>query len=175
MAIELTKTPPTSSASVGAEVPDLYKEGMVAGIIGAATIAVWFLILDTFKGHPLYTPTLLGTALFGGVKVLTAPETLTASLQMTLLYTWVHGLIFVIIGGAASLLLGWMEKKPELGFGIVLLLAAFMFGFIAVTMLFAEPVLQALTLPAILLGNLLGAVAMGAYFWRRHPYLTIRP
>jgi len=175
MATELAKTPPTSLASAGAEVSDWYQEGIVAGMIGAATVAVWFLILDTFRGHPLYTPSLLGTALFGGREVLTAPETLTASFQMTLLYTWVHGLVFVVIGGLASLLLGRAEKNPDWGFGILLLFAIFMFGFVVVTMSFAEPVLHALTWPAILLGNFLAAVAMGTYFWRRHPDLTIRP
>jgi hypothetical protein len=144
-------------------------------MIGAATLAVWFLMLDTFKGRPLFTPSLLGTALFRGGEGLTAPETLTVSLQMTFLYTWVHGLVFGVIGGLAALLLGRAEKNPDLGFGILLLFAVFMSGFILITMLFAEPVLQALTLPAILLGNLLAAMAMGAYFWRRHLYLIIRP
>ena len=51
----------------------------------------------------------------------------------------------------------------------------FEFGFLAMALLFAEPVLHALTWPAILGGNLLAALAMGAYFWRRHPDLQIFP
>jgi hypothetical protein len=35
----------------------LPQEGIVAGVIGAATVAIWFLILDTLKGRPFYTPT----------------------------------------------------------------------------------------------------------------------
>ena len=31
---------------------------------GAATIAIWFAVLDVVSGRPLYTPTVLGTALF---------------------------------------------------------------------------------------------------------------
>lgn len=29
---------------------NLYEEGIVAGLLGAATIAVWFLILDAIQG-----------------------------------------------------------------------------------------------------------------------------
>ncbi len=44
----------------------VYLEGIIAGVIGAATIAIWFLILDTIDSRPLYTPSVLGTVLFGG-------------------------------------------------------------------------------------------------------------
>src|SRR3990170_227162 len=46
------------------EVSKVYVEGIIAGLIGAATIAIWFLILDVLDGRPLHTPTVLGTALF---------------------------------------------------------------------------------------------------------------
>jgi hypothetical protein len=36
-------------------------------------------------------------------------------------------------------------------------------------------VLQAISWPSILIGNLLAAAAMGLVFWRRHPRLVIRP
>ena len=61
------------------------------------------------------------------------------------------------------------------GFGILLLFFIFEAGFMAACMLFAEPVLQALTWPAIAVGNLLAALAMGAIFWRAHRSLTVQP
>ena len=42
----------------------VYQDGIVAGILAAIAVAVWFLIFDTARGHPLYTPSVLGTALF---------------------------------------------------------------------------------------------------------------
>src|SRR5204863_4981813 len=42
----------------------LYQEGLIAGLVGAATVALWFLLVDTVQGRPLYTPTVLGSALF---------------------------------------------------------------------------------------------------------------
>jgi len=84
-------------------------------------------------------------------------------------------LAFLIIGVGASRLLGIAERNPSFGFGIVLLFVVFEFGFLLACMLFAEPVLRALTWPEVLVGNLLAAAAMAAVFWRRHPRLAIRP
>ena len=33
------------------------REAIVTGLLGAATIMIWFLILDVVNGRPLYTPT----------------------------------------------------------------------------------------------------------------------
>jgi hypothetical protein len=158
-----------------AEVSQLYLEGIIAGVIGAATIAIWFLVLDTVYGRPLYTPTVLGTALFRHGEGLAAPENLPISIEMTWMYTWVHGLAFCVIGGVASRLLALAERNSNLGFGILLLFVFFEFGFVATASVFAEPVLHALTWPAIIVGNLLAAASMAGYFWRRHPNLTVRP
>ena len=85
-------TPEPSSTADSARI---YQEGLVAGLIGAATVALWFLILDTVNGRPLSTPTLLGTALFRRGAALAAPETLPVSLEMVAMFTWVHALVFV--------------------------------------------------------------------------------
>jgi len=166
---------PAPAASPPAETSRLYQEGIVAGVIGAATIAVWFLLLDTIEGRPLYTPTVLGTALFRRGAGLVSPGALPVSFEMVLMYTWVHGLVFCVVGGIVSRLLAVAEQKLDLGFGILLLFVVFEFGFIAAAMVVAEPILHALAWPAVLVGNLLAAAAMGLYFWRRHPHLRIRP
>ena len=165
-------TPDPSSTADSARV---YQEGLVAGLIGAATVALWFLILDTVNGRPLSTPTLLGTAIFRHGTGLAAPATLPVSLEMVAMFTWVHALVFVALGGLASRLLGLAERNPSVGFGVLLLFAVFQFGFIIAAMLFAAPVLHALTWPAILAANVLATATMGAYFWLRHPTLTVSP
>ena len=165
----------TPRETTGSEVARLYQEGIVAGVLGAATIAVWFLILDTINGRPLYTPTVLGTALFKHGQGLESPGTLTVSGDMVLVVTWVHLLIFAVIGGAASRLLALAEQEPNVGFGVLLLFVVFEFGFVLSAMSFAQPVLQALDWSAILVGNLLAAAVMAVYFWRRHPHLRIEP
>ncbi len=153
----------------------LYGEGIVAGVIGAATVAVWFLLVDVVRGRPLYTPTVLGTALFRRGAGLESPDTLPVSVEMVLMFTWVHGLAFAAIGGLASRLLGVAERNPSLGFGVLLLFVVFEAGFTVAAMLFAQPVLKALTWPAILVANLLAAVAMALWFRWRHPALRVSP
>jgi len=117
----------------------------------------------------------LGTALFRGGAGLDSPETLPISFDMVLVFTWIHVLVFGVIGGIAAHLLALVERRPNLGFGVVILFVVFEFGFIAVAMVFAEDVLHALAWPAILVGNTLAAASMAAYLWHRHPHLRIEP
>jgi hypothetical protein len=175
MTVQQEVSTSTEPVSTSVEAAKIYEEGIVAGLIGAATIAIWFLILDVIQGRPLYTPTVLGTALFRGGARLSSPESLASSFELVLWFTWVHVLVFVVIGGAAAGLLRLAERDPNFGFGILLCLVVFMFGFIGVSLMFAEGVLHALAWPTILIGNLLATGAMAWYFWRRHPHLTIWP
>ncbi len=147
----------------------LLREGVVAGIIGAAAIAIWFLIVDAIEGRPLYTPTVLGTALVQRGQELTPFEDLPVSLGMVLLYTVVHGLAFCILGYVTVRLFIAAERHPSLMFGLLLFSIFFFCGFMTVTFLVALPVLEALTRPAIVVGNILAALVMGGFLWRRHP------
>ena len=45
----------------------ILREGVVGGLIGAAVVALWFLLFDLARGKPLLTPALLGAAVFYGV------------------------------------------------------------------------------------------------------------
>jgi hypothetical protein len=152
-----------------------YVEGIRAGLAGAVTIAVWFAILDGLRGRLFFTPTVLGTALFRGGAGLGDPASLAPSFEMVVSFTWVHMLVFLLFGMAAALLLERAEHDPHAGFGILLLFFIFEAGFMGACMIFAEPVLHALTWPAIAVGNLLAAFAMGAVFWRAHRSLTVEP
>ena len=167
----------TSPAARGIEAPGVptavYAEGLIAGVVGAAVVALWFLIIDTVKGHPFHTPMVLGSALFRGGEGVAA--TTPVDFEVVLTFTWVHVLVFLVIGVAAARLLALAERNPSFGFGIVLLFVFFEFGFLLACTLFAEPVLEALAWPEVLIGNLLAAAAMAAVFWRRHPSLVIRP
>jgi len=168
-------TSPALPHSVAPNISRVAQEGIAAGIIGAAVVALWFLILDLLSGRPLYTPTVLGTALFRSGRGLATPESLPISIEMVLMYTWVHALAFCVIGGAASRLLALSEKNPHLGFGVILLFVVLEFGFLLAAAVFAEALLGALAWQAVLVGNLLAAAGMALYLWRRHPTLEIRP
>jgi hypothetical protein len=175
MAVQSGTTSAPSTTSPSSTITNIYFEGIVAGVIGAATVAIWFFVVDLFSGRPFYTPSVLGTALFRQGIGLDQPQSLPISFEMVLLYTWVHGMAFCVIGGLASKLLAVAEHNLNLGFGILLLFVIFEFGFVGAAFIFAEPILQALAWPTILFGNLLAAIGMATYFWRRHLNMTIRP
>jgi hypothetical protein len=167
-----SSAPQTSSSTVDSRV---YQEGLVAGILGALTIAVWFLVIDMMHGRPFYTPTVLGTALFGrGVWPATL-EAVVPSFEMVAMFTWVHLMVFAVIGVVAAHLIAAAERNPSLGFGIVLLFVILEACFTVAAMIVAEPVLRALTWQAILAANFLAAAVMAGYFWLRHPTLQMRP
>ncbi|MEX2282833.1 MAG: hypothetical protein WEE89_10165 [Gemmatimonadota bacterium] len=44
------------------------REGILAGIIGAASVAIWFFILDAPQGRLLFTPAALGSGFLLGAR-----------------------------------------------------------------------------------------------------------
>ena len=145
----------------------LAREALVTGLIGAATIAIWFLVLDTIQGQPLSTPTLLGTTL---LELSRGPIGLEQSaLTAVLGYTIVHGIAFGLFGFVAVQLFAAAERHPAFVFALLLISIFFFSAFLTGAYLFATPVFEALSVPMVLIGNLLAALAMGGYLWRKHP------
>ena len=175
MTTPLTETTAAWPHGRASEAVKLYQEGMIAGTCGAATMSLWFFILDMLAGHPLSTPHVLGTALFTGGGGLVPPAHVEFSLGMVVAFTGIHWLVFALIGGLASRLLELAEHNPNLGFGVLLLFVLFEGGFLGGAMMFAEPVLHALAWQAVLVGNLFAAMVMGGYLWRRHSHMVIYP
>src|SRR5215472_8615219 len=94
-------------------------DGVIAGLIGAAIVAVWFLFMDAVTRLPLYTPTVLGEGFFLGEQGLTSNAGEQVSLKLTLIYSGVHGLVFMVLGVIAAYFL--LLPKRKLHFGIALL------------------------------------------------------
>jgi hypothetical protein len=173
-------TPTTVSGSSQVSVPTVdtarvYQEGIIAGLLGALAVALWFFVVDLVHGRPFYTPTILGTALFGRGVWPSTLETVPPSFEMVAMFTWVHLLAFAVVGVVVARLIATAERNPSLGFGFVLLFVILEACFTAAIMIVAAPVLRALTWPAILVANLLAAAVMAGYFWLRHPTMAMRP
>ena len=174
MALQPHTTSRPTVVSEPREISGVYVQGVLAGLIGAATVAIWFFALDLYNGRPFYTPNVLGAALSlaGDGR---DPTTVPISMEFVVFYSWIHVLVFCVIGGLASKLLSLAERDINYGFGILLLFIIFEFGFVVAAMVFAEPILRALTWPAVLLGNLMAAAAMAGYFRCHHSKLRISP
>jgi hypothetical protein len=143
------------------------RDAVVAGLLGAATIMVFFLALDTLAGRPLHTPAVLGSVLLG--RDVSTPEGLPVSLPVVLLYTAVHSLAFLAVGYVAAWLFAVAAHHPQWIFGLLLFFILFFCAFLAVPVVTEPSVFRVVTIPKILGGNLLAAAAMGAHLWRRHP------
>jgi hypothetical protein len=141
------------------------REGIWAGLLGAAAVAIWFLVYDTAAGVPLRTPALLGAALFQGLR---EPSAVQITLPLVLQYTVVHGAAFVAFGIAAAGLLTLADRDPRLLFGLVMLFCCFEVSFAALLTILAEWLLEAIPWWTILGGNLLAAIVMLGFFFREH-------
>jgi len=83
MTVQIGTMRSSTSDTYTSDISKLYLDGIVAGIIGAATIVILFLIWDTINGQPLHTPSVLGTALFGRGEGLSSPENVRFSLEIS--------------------------------------------------------------------------------------------
>lgn len=142
-------------------------DGLFAGIIGAGIVAVWFLILDSLHGRPLYTPLLLGTLLLHGPQSMSTTIPLTA--QPVAVYTGVHVVAFLFVGIAASYM--WSLFDLHAGMGVVLLFAFVVFeaGFFILDLALGHSLLGFLGLAAVGVGNVLAAAGMAFFLHKQHP------
>jgi len=145
----------------------VFRDGVVAGLLGAAGVAVWFLVVDVIAGHPLYTPEFLGRAMFGvlgrGIESHDATYFVGA-------YTLFHVTAFVIVGVVASMLITASRKAPQFTAGMALFFAVFEVGFYFLSlMLSSADIMGSLAWYQILAANLLASALTGGYLLKRHP------
>jgi hypothetical protein len=141
------------------------REGIVAGVIGAAVVAIWFFVFDLLRGRPFLTPTLLGSFVFFGVNT---PAGVTPSAGPILGYTVLHGLAFIAFGIVAATMMAMSEREPSLFIAFVILFVAFEVFFFGVLSIVGDAMQAALVWWAVLVGNLLASIAMLWFFFRAH-------
>ncbi len=140
----------------------VFKEGLVAGLLGAWTIALWFFMVDMGRGQPFFTPGALGSALFLGS---TDPTAVSVSVATVAGYSIFHLGIFFALGFVAAAIAGYAEETPPLIIAAAMLFIAFLAFFMGLIALSAEFLLNELTWWAIVVGTLLAILAMGYYLW----------
>ena len=144
------------------------REGFVAGLLGAAIVAVFFAVVNVFGGHsPFYTVDHLGRALVG-----TPPAGSPGSAAgPALAYNGLHLLVFLLLGFALAWLTAKTEQHPAFWylafFGLV---AAFIYDFFFLMML-AGRATGGLPWAQVAIGSFLAVVGMIGYLLRLHPGL----
>jgi hypothetical protein len=146
----------------------IIREGLFAGLLGAAAVAVWFLIIDLITARVFFTPAALGSAVLFGARDLAEVQVTAATV---LGYSLLHGAAFITAGIVAAAVVHQAEETPPLLLGFVLLTVTFGTLIVGLIAIVAEWILQALAWWSIMIGTLLGAGAMGVYLWRSHPVI----
>ncbi|MGQ0767245.1 MAG: hypothetical protein ACT4OZ_16475 [Gemmatimonadota bacterium] len=147
---------------------NLLREGLIAGILGAASVALWFFILDAFAGRPFFTPAVLGAALLGAIGGEFGGRGMATHV---VIYTVFHFAAFVAVGLAAAWVLRVLEKRPSMVAGFVMLFAMLEIAFLAGTAVVAgSEVFGTYAWWQFGVANVIAAVLMGRYLWRAtHP------
>ncbi|MEO7085617.1 MAG: hypothetical protein ABI442_01295, partial [Gemmatimonadaceae bacterium] len=85
----------------------ILRDGVVAGLLGAASVALWFFCVDLFVGHPFQTPFVLGRGLLGIIGV--APTNVPLVVAT---YTVFHFVAFLGVGMLTAAIVHWAERVP---------------------------------------------------------------
>ncbi len=141
-------------------------EGTDVGLIGGMAVAAWFLILDSFAGHPFQTPSLLGQTLLLGNR---APEPGGLAFGAILLYTAFHFIVFALFGMGLVALVHWAIENPVVRYALLPVFLVFEVMFYGLLQVFSERTDELFPFWAVVSANTLAAVCMAAYLWRRHP------
>jgi hypothetical protein len=145
-----------------------WKQGLMVGLIGAVTVAVWFFILDMVRGRPFFTPAALGSTVFLGVRDL---DSVQVTVGIILGYSAVHLAAFILLGTLVVVIARRARTTPPLILGALLVFVTFQALFMGVLAIAAEHLLGALAWWGVAIGNLLAAVTMGYYVWEKDPAL----
>ena len=144
------------------------RDGIVAGILGATAVALWFLGIDMIYGRPFATPAALGRGLVG----ILGPHGSEGTAVFVIVYTVFHYLAFIGVGLLVAVIVHFAEREPSVLAGAMMLFVAFEIGFYALSSALSEsPFFGALGWAQVATGNLIAALVMGVYMWRTHPEL----
>lgn len=144
----------------------MFTEGLIAGVIGYAAIAAFFVVTNFALGRPL-----LATARALGNRLVDPAVAETVPLAPVLAYNGLHLAILLAIGTGVSWLVYETEHHPRLWF------LTFLVGVLGIVvseaffLIFAQPGIDSLPVWSIIGANLLAGLAVGTYFLRVHRQL----
>jgi hypothetical protein len=145
----------------------ILRDGIVAGVLGATSVAIWFFLVDLVAGQPLGTPIVLAQGFLGLIHA-----EWTNRLLLVLIYTVFHYVAFIAVACIAAVIIHWGERTPGVLAGAFLLFVVIELGFYLMTFILGQsPTYGGLSAMQVAVGNLIAAAVMGIYLWRTHPAL----
>lgn len=141
---------------------DLPFETFFGGGLGGSAVALFFLVLDSLQGQPLYTPSLLGTVLFTDQAATAVTQ---VQVDMVAFYSLVHFAVF----GAAAALISKLRQRATMLQDQPLLIAGLAFAILTLGLLIADAVVMpgvvmAIGIVPILAANAVAGITMAVFF-----------
>ena len=141
-------------------------EGLATGVVGAAIVAVWFLLVDLLAGSPLHTPAALASALLLGAENASQIE---LNVGVMAAYSILHLTSFVLVGMAFSWLVQSLHGAPAFGIRaltVLLVMEGLFFGSVGMA---SGWIVQEMGWVTILVANVLAVAGMSGWIWQNHP------
>lgn len=146
----------------------IVRDGVVAGVVGATAVAVWFFVADLLLRSAFFTPIALGRALITLLGSGPAP----GPVELVIIYTILHYAAFIAVGLLASIIVHLAETEPSVLAGALILFVAIEIGFYGWSaILVHSSAFGTVSWIEVTIGNLVAAVTMGFYLWRANPAL----
>lgn len=145
---------------------DFLYDAFYGGAIGGSAVALVSLVIDAVRFEPLFTPSLLGSALFLGVD---AGEVSRVRLDMVAGFTAIHLMVFGALGLLMSAL---VQRLHELAFHpvvvSVIIFVILQGGFMLADAVLLGGVVAVIGFWWIALVNLAAGVSMGLFLLNAH-------
>lgn len=142
-------------------------QGVVAGLIGYATVALVFAVANVLAGRSVfYTAALLGASLFYGVR---DPAQVAVSAPYVFAYNGAHLVVFLGFGIVSAWMAWLAERVTQLWYVGLVMFFFVAFHIVAAMQAIAIPMQQAISGPAIWASGSAAALLMAAYLLYVHP------
>ncbi len=145
------------------------REGLVAGLLGAAAVAVWYFVLDTAFGRPFHTPNALGKVFFRGDL---QPGVRNIVPGIVAGYTVVHLIMFALLGIGLTALAHLVSRNLDLRMGLWIGFVVVTCFLIGITYALVTATGERVPLWSVVGGSVIGVASMAWYTWRQHPRLA---
>lgn len=158
---------PGSQVAPGTGRRETVAQGILAGLIGFATVVIVLAIVNLLAGQsPFYTAALLGNALFYGVE---DPLLASVSSAPILAYSVLHLIVFILFGILAAALAALADRGWQLWFVALFFFILFSFHLYAAVQGIAIPMRAALSGATIWAAGAAASLMMAWYLIRAHP------
>ena len=148
---------------------EVLRQGMIAGLLGYAVVALFFAVFNLLAGRPaLHTAAALGGVLFYGARDMSDAS---VGIGAALAYNGVHLLVFLGFGLLAAWLAEFAEHGPHFWYLGAVLLIVFAFHLLGLLLGVSTSLREAVPPWTLVVSGLLGCAAMAGYLLWNHAAL----